>query len=93
MAEPKLEIEKRLDRIELAIGTMAAWLVQAQTGFSQKDAQGIGEILYGKPGEKRDDASQEPEAESMGVREQGSSVGESSPLQHQGETSEDEPQG
>ena len=79
MAEPKLEIEKRLDRIELAIGTMAAWLVQAQTGFSQKDAQGIGEILYGKPGEKRDDASEKPGSESMGVRKEGKTPEEQEP--------------
>jgi hypothetical protein len=48
MAEPKLEIEKRLDRIELAVATMAQWLVQAQTGFSAKDAEGVEKILRGE---------------------------------------------
>ena len=48
MEGPKLEIEKRLDRIELAIGTMAQWLVQAQTGFSARDAEGIEKILRGE---------------------------------------------
>lgn len=55
MAEPKLQIEKlidtveeRLDRIELAIGTMAQWLVQAQTGFGAHDAEGIEKILRGE---------------------------------------------
>lgn len=48
MAEPKLEIEKRLDRLELAVGTMATWLVQAQTGFSAKDAENVEKILRGE---------------------------------------------
>lgn len=48
MAEPQLEVEKRLDRIELALGTMAQWLVQAQTGFSARDAEGIEKILRGE---------------------------------------------
>jgi len=48
MAEPKLQIEQRLDRIELAIGTMAQWLVQAQTGFGAQDAEGIEKILRGE---------------------------------------------
>lgn len=48
MAEPKTEIEKRLDRIELAITTMASWLVQAQTGFGVQDAEGIEKILRGE---------------------------------------------
>jgi hypothetical protein len=49
MAEPRLEIEQRLDRIELAVSTMASWLVQAQTGFGVKDAEGIEKILAGGP--------------------------------------------
>jgi hypothetical protein len=58
MAEPKLEIEKRLDRLELAVGTMAQWLVQAQTGFNAHDAEGIEKILRGeKPRETEKDAS------------------------------------
>jgi len=47
MAEPKTELDHRLDRMELAISTMASWLVQAQTGFNSKDAQGIERILAG----------------------------------------------
>lgn len=42
------EIEERLDRIEKAITTMAWWLVSAQTGFGQKDAEGIDKILQTK---------------------------------------------
>lgn len=41
-------IEERLDRLELAVATMAQWLVQAQTGFNANDAQGIERILAGK---------------------------------------------
>lgn len=48
MAETRLEVEKRLDRIELALGTMAQWLVQAGTGFSARDAEGIEKILRGE---------------------------------------------
>jgi hypothetical protein len=48
MAEPKLQIEQRLDRVEKAVGTMAQWLVQAQTGFGAKDAEGIEKILRGE---------------------------------------------
>jgi hypothetical protein len=51
MAEPKLEIDRRLDRIEEAISTMASWLVTAQTGFSIQDAKGIEEILRGEKSE------------------------------------------
>ena len=47
MAEPKTEIERRLDRHEKAIGTMAAWLVDAQTGFGKQDYEGIEKILNG----------------------------------------------
>lgn len=57
MSEPKTEIEQRLGRVEEAIGTMATWLVQAQTGFSARDAEGIERILRGeKPKESREDA-------------------------------------
>lgn len=48
MAEPRLDVEKRLDRLEMAVGTMAQWLVQAQTGFNAKDAEGIEKILRGE---------------------------------------------
>lgn len=37
----------RVDRIEKAVGTMAWWLVQAQTGFGERDACGIENILAG----------------------------------------------
>jgi hypothetical protein len=47
MTKPKTEIEQRLDRLEAAVKTMANWLVQAQTGFGVKDAQGIHRILDG----------------------------------------------
>jgi len=55
MAEPKLQIERRmdeveekLDRVDRALGTMAQWLVQAQTGFGAHDAEGIEKILRGE---------------------------------------------
>jgi hypothetical protein len=48
MVDPKLLIEERLDRLELAVGTMAQWLVQAQTGFGAHDAEGIEKILRGE---------------------------------------------
>ena len=34
-------------RLEKAVGTMAWWLVQAQTGFGEHDARGIEAILRG----------------------------------------------
>lgn len=52
MAEPKTEIDRRLDRQEKAISTMAWWLVAAQTGFGQKDAEGIDKILRGEEAEE-----------------------------------------
>lgn len=55
MADPKLQIEQRLDRIEEAVSTMAHWLVEAQTGFGEQDAQGIDKILRGE----KNDASPE----------------------------------
>lgn len=62
MADPKLQIERRmdqveerLDRIELAVGTMAQWLVQAQTGFGAHDAEGIEKILRGEKSEEKDE--------------------------------------
>ena len=67
MAEPKLQIEKRVDdaeerleRCERAIGTMAQWLVQAQTGFGAHDAEGIEKILRGEEEkEPKEDAGKE----------------------------------
>jgi hypothetical protein len=64
MAEPKLQIDKRVEELEelvkrheLAIGTMAQWLVQAQTGFGAHDAAGIEKILRGETSEKEEDHS------------------------------------
>lgn len=58
MAEPKLQIEERVERCERAIGTMAQWLVQAQTGFGAQDAEGIEKILRGeKPKESEEDVA------------------------------------
>jgi hypothetical protein len=65
MAEPQLEIEKRLDRHEKAIGTMAQWLVQAQTGFNANDAAGIEKILRGE----NDDGKQSSEHHSDSERQ------------------------
>jgi cell division septum initiation protein DivIVA len=55
VAQPKLQIEQRVEELEeqvkrheLAIGTMAQWLVQAQTGFGAHDAAGIEKILRGE---------------------------------------------
>lgn len=42
-------IEERLERIEKAVDTLGWWLVQAQTGFSERDARGISDILNGRP--------------------------------------------
>jgi hypothetical protein len=62
MAEPKTEVERRLDRIEEAVSTMAAWLVSAQTGFGQKDMEGINDILYGRgPATTSEGSSSTPE--------------------------------
>ena len=63
MAEPKLEIEQRLDRHEKAIGTMAQWLVQAQTGFNAKDAEGIEKILRGEKRERVESSEHHPDSE------------------------------
>jgi hypothetical protein len=41
-------IEERLDRLERAVTAMAWWLVQAQTGFAQRDAEAITAILRGE---------------------------------------------
>jgi hypothetical protein len=58
MAESKLEVEKRLDNVELAVRSMAQWLVQAQTGFNAHDAEGIEKILRGeRTKEPEEDAS------------------------------------
>ncbi len=55
MAEPKLQIEKRVDQLELAVDMMAQWLVEAQTGFNARDAEKIGKILRGEITEENKD--------------------------------------
>jgi hypothetical protein len=78
MAEPQLQVEERLDRIEMAISIMAQWLVQAQTGFNARDAEGIEKILRGESRGtevRTPDASEESETEGMGVREQREELG------------------
>lgn len=66
MANPKLQIEKRVEdletqvkRQEKAISMMAQWLVQAQTGFGANDASGIERILRG---EHEEESEKEPSA-------------------------------
>jgi hypothetical protein len=51
--KPPTEIEHRLDRIEQAVKTMSSWLVQAQTGFGVRDAEGIHRILEGDSEDSR----------------------------------------
>jgi hypothetical protein len=54
MADPKTEIEKRLDRLELAVGTAVHWLARS-TDFSTRAADDVEKILRGeirKPGKK-----------------------------------------
>jgi hypothetical protein len=50
MAIPKTEVDRRMDRIEKAISTMATWLVEAKIGLSVHDAESIEKILKGKDG-------------------------------------------
>ena len=45
-------LEVQLEHIRKAISTMAWWLVAAQTGFGQKDAEGIDKILRGENSEE-----------------------------------------
>ena len=37
--------EARIVRLEGAVMTLASWLVQAQTGFGKRDAEGIIDIV------------------------------------------------
>lgn len=48
MDEMVARLRQRVERLEKAVGTMASWLVQAQTGFGERDALGIEEILRGE---------------------------------------------
>jgi hypothetical protein len=53
MAESKTEIERRLDRIEKAITTIASWITQARVGYSSYVTEEIEKILRGEDeGEK-----------------------------------------
>jgi len=64
MADPKTQIEQRVERLELAVSTMASWLVQAQTGFGVGDAEGINRILRGeKPDDNTTNAAAEDSTE------------------------------
>ena len=63
MAEPKLQIEQRVERCEKAIGTMARWLVEAQTGFGAADAEGIEKILRGEDMTEQPETPETPEPE------------------------------
>ncbi len=40
-------VEERIARLERAVDAMAWWLVDAQTGFGERDARAIQEILRG----------------------------------------------
>lgn len=46
MAVPKTEVERRMDRIEKAITTLAAQMISDKTGFNERDAEAISDILY-----------------------------------------------
>jgi hypothetical protein len=48
MAEPKTEVDRRMDRIEKAITTFAAMMISDKTGFNEKDLDDINDILYGR---------------------------------------------
>jgi hypothetical protein len=68
MAEPKLQIEKRLDRIEIAI------LKMLEFGYGDKETEVIEQILRA---DARPEESQDAGSESQGrvqVREEGKDV-------------------
>jgi hypothetical protein len=48
MAEPKTEVDRRMDRIEKAITTFAAMMISDKTGFNEKDLDDINDILHGR---------------------------------------------
>lgn len=48
MAEPKTEIERRLDRIEKAIDVTLSWITAVDSNFRPEGAQEIRDILYGR---------------------------------------------
>ena len=41
------KLAEQVERLEKALLTLAWWLVQAQTGFGRKDAEGIEKIVRG----------------------------------------------
>ena len=70
MAEPKLEIEKRVDRVEAAVRKTAEILGH----FGALGTEEVEKILRGenpREEEQSEDASQESETESLGVRNKG----------------------
>lgn len=88
MADPKLQIElafERLqegfNRVEEAVKKIAEYM----TSMPEEQKEEIRKILRGE----KTDASEESEAESMGVRSEGEELGNEAPLQQQGETTED----
>ena len=61
MAGPKLQIEERMDRVELAIRTIAGWSEQTPTASGElRNVEAIEQILSGENlKEPEEDASQE----------------------------------
>ena len=39
------QLEKRVHDLEEIVGTLASWLVSAQTGFGKRDAEGIWDLI------------------------------------------------
>jgi hypothetical protein len=50
VADPKLQIERRLDRIEEAIVQMSERLVEVPNAFDRRDADAVQETLRGEKG-------------------------------------------
>lgn len=59
MAEPKTEIEQRLDRIERAVSVLAQRLVEAQTGFGIHDYKEIEKILRRKKWKEQEESKED----------------------------------
>lgn len=57
MAEPKTQVEQRLENIERAVSEMADWLVATPKGFNEKDAERIKSILYGRAAATPEDSA------------------------------------
>jgi hypothetical protein len=45
MADPKTAVERRMDRIELAIRTLAQQMVEKKKNYNEEDALAIARIL------------------------------------------------